>query len=268
MSGIGLRSLALAVLSLLLYLGCRALPAQTFFGSILGTVTDATGAAVPAASVTLINTGTSERRAGQTDADGAYRFVNLVPGGYRLEIEKPGFRRLTREPIQVEVEAAVRIDVTMQVGDVTQTLEVSAATPLLQTENSSLSQVVEGRTVQDMPLNGRNVLNLVSLVPGVVPQGATSGNPATANVNGWGNYQIGGGAANQSASYIDGAPINVSYVNGTALVPTQEAVREFKVDTNSISPEFGRFAGGIVNMSTRSGTNDFHGSLYEFLRNK
>ena len=91
--------------------------------------------------------------------------------------------------------------------------------------------------------------------------------PATANVTGWGNYQIGGGTANQSASYIDGAPINVSYVNGTALIPTQEAIQEFQVATNNVSPEYGRFAGGIVNMATKSGGNQFHGSLYEYVRN-
>jgi len=275
MTRIGSRSIALAASSVVLFLVCRTLPAQTFFGSVVGTVTDATGAAVPDASVTLINNGTSERRTGQTETSGAYRFVNLVPGAYRLEIEKTGFRRLTRDPIQVEVQATLRIDASMQVGEVTQTLEVSAATPLLQTENSSLSQVVEGRTVQDMPLNGRNVLNLVSLVPGVVPQGSTSGNPmgnqnngGTTNPNGWGNYQIGGGMANQSSSYFDGAPLNVSYVNSVILVPTQDAVQEFRVATNSVSPEFGRFAGGVVNLASRSGTNTFHGNLYEYFRNR
>jgi hypothetical protein len=203
-----------------------------------------------------------------------FSFPISSPGAYRLEIQKTGFQRLTRDPIQVEVEATVRIDASMQVGDVAQTLEVSAATSLLQTENSSLSQVVEGRTVQEMPLNGRNVLNLVSLVPGVVPQGSTSGNPmgnqnngGTTNPNGWGNYQIGGGMANQSGSYFDGAPLNVSYVNSVILVPTQDAVQEFRVATNSVSPEFGRFAGGVVNLTSRSGTNAFHGNLYEYFRN-
>jgi hypothetical protein len=112
------------------------------------------------------------------------------------------------------------------------------------------------------------VYNLVALAPGVVPQGGTTGNAATANVTAWGNYQIGGGAANQSASYIDGAPVNVSYVNSTIMVPTQVAIQEFRVMSNDVSPEFGRFAGGIINMSTRSGTNSIHGSAYEFLRNQ
>ncbi len=147
-----------------------------------------------------------------------------------MAVEKPGFRRLVRQPVTVEVQSAIRIDALLAVGETSQTMEVMAETPLLQTQEATLGQVVEGRQVVDMPLNGRNVLNLVALVPGVVPQGQTSGNPATANVNGWGNYQIGGGAANQSASYTDGAPINVSYVNGTALVPTQDALTGRQTD--------------------------------------
>jgi hypothetical protein len=242
--------------------------AQTVYGSIVGTVTDASGGAVPAAKVTLTNNGTNLRRAAAADATGNYQFLNLLPGEYRVDVEQQGFKHFVRPQVVIQVQAAARIDAQLEVGDTSQTIQVIEQTPLLQTQEATLGQVVEGRQVQDMPLNGRNVLNLVALVPGVVPQGATSGNPATNNVNGWGNYQIGGGAANQSASYIDGAPINVSYVNGTALVPTQEAVREFKVDTNAISAEFGRFAGGIVNMSTRSGTNEFHGSAYGFLRNR
>ena len=119
-----------------------------------------------------------------------------------------------------------------------------------------------------MPLNGRNVLNLVALVPGVVPQGNAMANPATTNNTGWGNYQIGGGMANQSAGYLDGGPLNTGYVNMIAMVPAQDSVQEFRVLTNNLGPEFGRFAGGVINLTTKSGTNEIHGSLYEFLRNK
>jgi hypothetical protein len=248
---------------------------QTFFGTVVGTVTDSTGGSVPAASVTITNTGTSDKRAAQTDSNGAYQFVSLVPGTYRVDVEKPGFKRFSRTEFTVEVQATVRVDAALEIGDVGQVVEVTAQAALLQTDSSALSQVVEGRTVQEMPLNGRNVLNLVSLVPGVVPQGSTSGNPmgnqnggGTTNVNGWGNYQIGGGMANQSASYLDGSPLNVSYINAVVLIPTQDAVQEFRVATNNVSPEFGRFAGGVVNLTTKSGTNDFHGSAYEYLRNR
>src|SRR6266852_6005047 len=107
---------------------------QTFYGSIVGTVSDVSGGGVPQANVTLTNLGTAERRAVQTDTSGNYQFVNLVPGNYKVEVEKTGFRRFAREPITVEVQSAVRIDVTMQVGEVSQTVEVNAQTPLLQTE--------------------------------------------------------------------------------------------------------------------------------------
>jgi len=241
---------------------------QTFFGSVVGSVTDQSNAAITAASVSLINLGTGDRRTSQTDSSGGYQFVNLVPGQYRLEVEKTGFRRFTREPITVEVQSAVRIDVPMQVGDVNQTVEVTSQTPLLQTEDASLGKVVEARKVLEMPLNGRNVFGLVALVPGVVPGGQSGTTPTGTNPFAWGNYQIGGGQANQSATYIDGAPVNAAYVNLTALVPTQDAIQEFRVQTNNLGPEFGRLAGGAINLTTKSGTNDFHGSAYEFLRNR
>lgn len=254
------------------YVVCAALTAaaygQTFYGSVVGTVSDATGSAVPEAAVTLTNVGTADRRTMQSDSEGNYRFLNIAPGRYRLEVERTGFNKIVREPITVEVESAVRIDVGMAVGDVTQVVEVMAQTPLLQTENASLGQVVDSRKVLEMPLNGRNPFGLVALVPGVVPGGQSGTTPTGANPFAWGNFQIGGGQSNQSASYIDGAPINASYANLTALVPTQDAVQEFRVQTNNLGPEFGRLAGGAVNLITKSGTNGFHGSAYEFFRNR
>lgn len=241
---------------------------QTFYGSVVGTVTDQSGSAVPSANVVLINLGTADRRTAQTDQGGSYQFVSLVPGQYRVEVERPGFRRFAREPITVEVQSAVRIDIPMQVGDVSQVVEVTAQTPLLQTENASLGQVVESRKVLEMPLNGRNVFGLVALVPGVVPGGQSGTTPTGTNPFAWGNFQIGGGQANQSASFIDGAPINTSYINLTALVPTQDSIQEFRVQTNNLGPEFGRLAGGAINLTTKSGTNAFHGSAYEFFRNR
>ncbi|NWF84500.1 MAG: carboxypeptidase regulatory-like domain-containing protein [Bryobacteraceae bacterium] len=176
-----------AFLLILTGLFSAAACAQTFFGSVVGTVTDPTGAAIPQATVTLTNLGTSDRRTMQTDADGGYQFVNLTPGQYRLEVEKPGFRRMVREPITVEVQSAVRIDAGMVVGDVSQTVEVSAQTPLLETQNTSLGQVVEARKVLEMPLNGRNVFGLVALVPGVVPGGQSGTTPTGTNPFAWGN---------------------------------------------------------------------------------
>jgi Carboxypeptidase regulatory-like domain/TonB dependent receptor/TonB-dependent Receptor Plug Domain len=236
-------------------------------GSLVGNVTDKGGAVLPDAKVTLTNLATNEMKVALSDNSGNYRFVQLLPGTYKVAVEKQGFQTSVVQPVAIRVGETANADASLQVGATTETIEVTTDTPLLSTQSSSLNYGVETKQVQELPLNGRNVLNLMGLVPGVVPQGNTSGNPATANVTGWGNYQIGGGTANQSAFYIDGAPINVSYVNATALIPTQEAIQEFQVATNNVSPEFGRFAGGVVNMATKSGSNQFHGTLYEYVRN-
>ncbi|HLX44251.1 MAG TPA: carboxypeptidase-like regulatory domain-containing protein, partial [Bryobacteraceae bacterium] len=241
---------------------------QNFYGSILGVVSDPSSAPIGGATVSVTNNGTGARQAIQSSGNGEFRFVNLVPGNYKLEVEKAGFKHYTRDRIAVEVESAVRVDASMSVGDVTQSIEVSATTPLLQTENASLSQVVNSAEVQALPLNGRNVLNLAELVPGVVPQGLADGNPTGKNVFAAGNYQIGGGTANQSASFFDGAPMNITYGNIMAINPTQDAVEEFRVQTNNNTAEYGRYTGGVINLTSKSGTNSLHGSAYEFLRNR
>ena len=261
---------------LLICLGLLVIPsmAQTFYGSIVGTVNDNTGSRIPSASVAVLNTGTGERKAAQTDANGNYQFVSLVPGKYKVDVEIAGFKHFTREGIELQVEATVRVDAALEIGDVKETINVTAETPLLQTESATLSQMVEGRTVTEMPLNGRNSMNLVALVPGVVPQGSTSGaaagNQGAGHTNnaGWNNYQIGGGIAGHSTSYIDGTPIMAVGGNTVTLIISQDALQEFRVATSNVSPEYGRFNGGVVNMMTKSGSNEFHGSLYEYFRNK
>jgi hypothetical protein len=249
-------------------LSTAPLVAQTFYGSILGTVIDSSGSALPGATVTLTNADSGFQRTTSTGDDGAYTFLSLVPGAYTVSIEKPGFKSYSRKSITVEVAAAVRVDVSMQVGDVQQKVEVNATPPLMQTENASLGQVVDSQTVKEMPLNGRNVLNLISLVPGVVTQGGAAGNLTSQNIFASGNYQINGGTANQNAMYLDGSPFQVTYGNLTALIPSQDAVAEFRVQTNGNDAQYGRYSGGVVNLTTKSGGNEFHGSLYEFLRNK
>ncbi len=259
----GLAALVAALLALSVPLG-----AQTFYGTLVGAVQDSTGAVIPGASVTATNLGTGEQRNQETEASGLYRFVNLLPGQYRLEARSDGFKQFSQEPITIEVEASIRIDPIMEIGEVTEVVEVVSQTPLLQSQTSSLGQVVESRKVTETPLNGRNVLNLVALAPGVVPQGQSMQSPTGVNIFAWGNYQIGGGQSNQSATTLDGAPVNIGYANLTALVPSQDAVQEFKIQTNNLGAEFGRFAGGVINMTTKSGSNQFHGSAYEFLRNR
>jgi hypothetical protein len=258
------RSICDFVVGGLIVLGCamlldRAVQAQSFFGSIVGAVTDPSGAAVPGARVTLTNTGTGETKSAEADAAGNYQFLNLIPGTYKADLERSGFKRFTQDQIKVLVQGTIRVDVQLQVGDVGQTVEVNAQGLALQTETATLSQAVAGRNVTEMPLNGRNVYNLIALVPGVVidSSGANAAAP-----------QIGGGVTNQNATYVDGAPMNTGFTNGTVAAPTQDTVEEFRVQTNSVNAEFGRFSGGVVTLTTKSGTNEFHGTAYEFLRNK
>src|SRR5919201_5925907 len=180
--------------------------AQSTYGAIAGSVTDPSGAAIAGAPVTLTNLGTSEKRTQTTGPDGLYSFVNLNPGSYRIEVEKQGFKRFTREPVVVQVQQASRIDVTMQVGQVSESVEVTAETPLLQSETSSLGQVVEQRKANELPLNGRNIYNLTSVAPSVVPQGNSYGTPVGKNPFDFANFQVGGSFANQSAEYLEGQP--------------------------------------------------------------
>lgn len=242
--------------------------AQTTFGSIIGTVTDPTGAPVADTPITLTNLGTTETRTERTNTDGLYQFVNLAPGDYSVSVEKQGFKHIVRSPVTVQTQTTTRIDMPLQVGELNQTVEVTEQTPLLTPEQSSLGQVIDQRQTNTLPLNGRNPLNLVALVASVVPQGGSMSNPNGQNPFAWGNYQIGGGMANQSMVWLDGSPVNGSYINITALIPTQDSLQEFKVATNSLSPEYGRFAGGVVNFTTKSGTNQLHGTLWEYLRNR
>ena len=280
MFSISLAGSLMSRLSLFVLVGFLALAlcassasAQTFYGSVVGTTSDATGAVVPNATVTIADIKTNEKQTTTTSSSGDYRFVNLVPGTYSIDVEATGFKRFVRTPVSVQVDTATRINPAMELGAVTETVEVTAATPILQTETGSLGSEIDEKTIQETPLNGRNTLNLMALVPGVVPQGTTSG-AAASNLGSstssaaWGNYQIGGGMPLQSAMYIDGAPLNIMNKNFTVLVPVQDVIQEFKVETSAASPEFGRFGGGVVNMTTKSGSNAFHGTVYEYVRNK
>ena len=213
----------------------------------------------------LTNTATTERRESVSAEDGTARFVNLVPGAYRLEVELSGFQRFVRDGIAVNIQTTPRIEATLQLGSLQETVSVTGEAPLLQTENASVGTVVGPRAVQELPLNGRNILNLIAVAPSVVPQGGSDGSLTGKNVFAAGNYQIGGGVANQSASLYDGVPLqDMAYGNIVVLTPSPEAVEEFRVQTNNSSAEFGRFTGGVVNMASRSGSNVFRGSLFEF----
>ncbi|MGA2300877.1 MAG: TonB-dependent receptor [Candidatus Acidiferrum sp.] len=240
--------------------------AQSTYGTVSGTITDSSGGAIADVQVTLTNLGTSEKHAQTTGTDGLYQFANLFPGRYRVDAEKAGFKHTSHTDVVVEVQQTSRIDLTMPLGQVTQTVEVTGETPLMQPETSSLGQVIDQREANELPLNGRNVFNLAQLSPSVVPQGSSLGNIVGKNPFDLGNFQIGGSFANQGAEYLDGQPLNIGYINLPLLVPTQDSIGEFKVQYSNLGPEWGKFSGGIINFSTKSGTNAWHGEGYEYLR--
>ncbi|MGD0570755.1 MAG: TonB-dependent receptor [Candidatus Sulfotelmatobacter sp.] len=242
--------------------------AQSTYGSVTGSVNDNTGAVVTDANVTLTNLGTGEKRTQSSGADGIFTFVNLFPGQYRVDVEKQGFKHFVRNPVTVEVQQDTHIAAALQVGEVSQVVEVTSETPLLQTESASLGQVVDQRKADELPLNGRNIFNLITVSPAAVAQGGSGGSPVGQNPFSWGNYQIGGSFANQGAEYLDGQPLNIGYINLPVIIPTQDSIGEFKVQYSNLGAEWGKFSGGVTNLSTKSGTNDWHGSVYEYFRNK
>ena len=194
--------------------------------------------------------------------------MNVFPGNIAWTLRRRASSISPAIDVTVEVQQDTHIDATLPVGQVTETVEVTAETPLLQAETSSLGQVVEERKANELPLNGRNIFNLITISPAAVAQGGSGGTPVGQNPFSWGNYQVGGSFANQSAEYLDGQPLNIGYINLPIVIPTQDSVGEFKVQYNNLGPEFGKFSGGIMNFSTKSGSNAFHGEAYEFLRNK
>ncbi|WP_263418160.1 TonB-dependent receptor [Terriglobus albidus] len=260
-----LRILAVA----LVFAGASAISAnaQNIFGSIVGTVSDQSGAVLPNAAITVTDIATGDKRSVTSDGQGNYQVLSLKRGEYTVDIEAPGFKHFSRSPIEVVVDQVARVDVAMSVGDQNQTVTVSDAPPIMQTDSASLGQVIGGTAVRDLPLNGRNVLALVALVPGVVPQGASNMNLSGQNVFAAGNYQIGGGNSNQGSVLVDGVSVNTSYGNAVELVMDQDSIQEFNVQVHNNTAEFGKYTGGVINMSTKSGTNAFHGTAYEYLRN-
>ena len=253
--------------------------AQTNYGAIVGTVTDMTGATVPGAKVVLKNNGTNATQETASGASGNYSFLNLNPGLYTVTVTNAGFKVASSNQVDVTIGGTTRVDEALQTGEVTETVNVSASSEALQTDSTSLGGVVEGRQVEEAPLNGRNVNNLLDFVPGVTPGGGTQGSTVANGGSGnfqaggqtqaiaYGNYQIGGGFSGQSLFFYDGMGQNVPENNVNALVPTQDAVQEFRVSTNNISAEFGGFGGGVIQILSKSGTSRFHGNAYEYFRN-
>ena len=249
---------------------CLAIPsrAQVTSGTILGSIHDTTGAAISGAKVTIteINKGTTSTY--QTDDTGNYNAPFLIPGTYRVTVEKEGFKRATTADVILDVDQKARLDFALEVGAVSQTMEVTASAPLVQADSAELGTVVTQRSVQMLPLNGRNFAQLVYLVPGVTPgqqgenlSGASSFNPRAAS-----DFNALGSQANTNAWLVDGIDDNEYTFNTVMVQPSVESIGEFKVLTGTFSAEFGRGA-GVVSVSTRSGANDYHGEAFEYLRN-
>ena len=263
------------ILAAVAVLICSTAFAQVRFGTVLGMVSDTTGATVSGANVKLTNLGTNEARTMQTASGGFFTFPNLNAGLYKVDIEMSGFKHFTQDKVEVQVDVATRVDAALQVGNIAETVLVTTEAPPLQTDSASLGTTISQKEVESIPLSGRNVNNMLTLVPGVVAQGGTYGNAvnnqgggARTNAIGFGNYAIGGGFGNQSSFFVDGVPSNAVAGNLNALIPSQDVVQEFRVATNNVSAEYGSYAGGVINMTTKSGNNIFHGSAYEYLRNK
>jgi outer membrane receptor protein involved in Fe transport len=255
-------------MALCLFMVANWASAQVNTADILGTVTDAGGAVIPNVKVTVVNTATNETKTTTTNSTGDYIF-NLMPSGsYTISAEAPSFKKATINLDVVSGDRA-RANVQLQVGDVTQTVEVAAQSPALQTDSATLSTVVASQSVQDLPLNGRNYVTLVQSTVGVAigpSNSILSGTRPderrqTANVSANGQNEV------FNNSLIDGMDNNEREQFTILMRPSIDMIQEVKVDTNSYPAEVGRAGGAVVNLLTKSGTNDFHGGLYEFLRN-
>ena len=245
--------------------------AQTTAGTVTGIITDSAGAAIPQATVKLSSEATGFAQTVTTGGEGAYVFPLVSPGSYQITVEREGFQRLVRA-FALEVAQQARIDAQLTVGQITESVNVSASAVLLETTSSNLGQVVTNRQVTELPLNGRNPFALAALTPGVTPLAsfgagltAARGAAQTAGVN---NFTANGGMTGANEILLDGIPITVCCQGQPALIPTIDTTEEFKVQTNTSPAEFGRTSGGILNILTKSGTNRFRGSAYEFFRNE
>lgn len=230
-----------------------ALWAQVNTGSISGLVTDPTDAVVVGATVTLTNDETGVKLTTTTTSGGQYQFLALQRGRYTIEVTAPGFKKTERTGLELKVGDRLGVDLRLEVGSVTEVMNVVAETPLLVTTNANLGTVIENRKIMELPLPGRDPARLFQTAPGV---GGINSN--------LGDLRLGGGRTRLVEFYVDGSPTTaVSDARATAL-PSIDAIEEVRVETNNLSAEYGRTSGGAINIQTRAGTNQYRGSLYNF----
>ena len=242
--------------SFLLALAARPLSAQT--GQLSGRILDQLLAAVPSARIIAVQTDTGVKREAVSNEDGYYVFTLLPPGAYRVEVQKEGFRPLARTGVVLETGTVSTVDLNLEVGDLNQSITVDASVPLLQQETASVQSVIESRSITNLPLIDRRAAQLVRLNGFVVQSGTGS------------SFGIAGGRGDNARWYIDGGNAqNLPNIGVATLAydPPVESLQEFNVAISNYSAELGRTGGGVIQMTTKSGTNEFHGSAYEYFRN-
>ena len=233
--------------------------AQTSTGRVIGFVTDPQGAAVVGAKVTVTNAGTNVQSNTAADSTGAYQVVDLPIGNYFVTVEMAGFSKTITAPQPLDINQSLRIDVHMKIGTTTEKVEVQSQVAQVETLNPTIGATVSGAPVEKLPLNGRDVLDLALTQPGVAP--APSGG------YGGGNFTIAGGRADAVSYVLDGGTNNSVTGNSVVFNPNPDTIAEFRILSNNYTAEYGRNGGGTVSVVTKSGTNDFHGSLFDYLRN-
>jgi hypothetical protein len=245
----------------------RAAWPQTFTATIRGVVTDSSGAVVAGAVVTLTHIEQNRGVKYTTSQSGEYEFLQAPPGTYTLTAEAAGFKKYERRGMTLEVAQVAQIDIRLEVGAVTESVEITAQAPLLEAASSTLGEVVNSKSADALPLNGRNALQLVALTPGInTTSSFRTASTSNGNIAAVG-FSANGGRNVANEVMLDGSSQIVMGYNQPAYVPTPDALQEFKVQTNNLSAEYGRTGGAVVNLVHRSGTSEFHGVLYEFLSN-
>jgi len=248
-----------------LLLGGRALNAQTTFGSIVGSVKDSTGAVLPGTTIVASNEATGAAREVTTNGAGDFVVSNLLPGSYSITAKLAGFKALVRPGVEVRINQATTVDLTMELGLVTQSVQVTGEVPLLQTADSTVGNVVDQRRIENLPLNGRDFTQLTLLIPGAA-QASLPGSGFFVITAFGTSVAVSGNRPDQNNFTLDGTYNNETFFKHFGIRPSVDAIQEFTIQTNITSARFG-VGGAHIDIATRTGTDSLHGTAYEFLRN-